>query len=450
VVSSGASWRVPLSLLVAVTGRAAEFLVIESHVGSRPAEAPTEMRGVVQTLGDRALHDDPLADAVELQLSCPAGEAIAAEDVAEIVRGVDLAQRAYAAGDFEGATGRLTAILRRLESSPAALLHDLALRRALQQARLLLGDIDRRVGRRAEGTALMADAIRADPGSDPSAMTFNPDLIAFFKSVRRELGQQPRGSLEVLTQPPGLMVYLNDEFVGLSPVHKADLYPGRHKVVIEHKESRTRVHEARVQGDERMTIDADFDAALRTRPWVGLWFGSEAARAQHEAEYAARIGRALRTPRVVVVASGDYRDRPALIGSLVDVETARPVRTGIVALDPRPPDETLRALGRFLAVGEAGPGVIVAGAESAAANRRPYRRWKWVAAAAALFAAGAGAALVAGDCSGETPGGTCIERRGTKLPGLVLLGLAGATGLTAGILFYYDDRDAGAGLAVEF
>jgi len=436
--------------LAAGSARAADLVVIESVVSVRPADADAQLRAVMEALGDRALHGKPLGDALELHMSQPGGEAIAPEEVAEIVGAVNLAHRAYAAGEFESAVSHLNATLRRLETAPAALVHDLALRRALHQARLLLGDIYRRLGRSAEGTALMADAIRADARSEPSDMTFNPDLIAFFRSVRRELHQQPRGSLEVVTRPPGLMVFLNDEFVGMSPTRVADLYRGRHQVVVQ-QDGRGRVHQVMVQGDERLTVDAGFDAALRTRPWVGLWFSTEAQRARHEGEYAARIGRELRAPRVVVVATGEYRERPAMIGTLLDVETVRPVRAAIVPHDPRPLQETVRALGRFLAGGDAGPGVIVAGSERPAERARPYRRWKWAAAATALLAAGAGAALLAADCSEKAARtGTCIARRGTKTPGYVLLSVGGVLGVGAGVLFYLDEREAQAALSVQF
>lgn len=440
-----------------MTAALAQTIVVLSGAWSQTADLAAAHDRVAAEIGD-ARHGKALAREVEEKLSRPAGDPIAAQDVAVLREATDSVFRVYAAGDWAPASETLERLRARIDASPVSLAADLSLRQAFYDIRVMLAECYRRLGREVDATATMAEVVRGDPKREPSSIRFSPDVIDFFKKVKRDLDAQPRGSLEVVTEPPGLAVTIGGEYVGQSPVKVGDLYPGRYRVIVGQGAGAGRLHEVTVQGDERVAIDHGFDRALRTRDLVAFAFANEGERAANEAAYAAKLGRWLGARQVVVLAAGVHQDRRALIGSLVDVETARATRAGIVATEPSAPTpETLRTLARFLARGGPAPGIVTSGAafsgaparatpeaEAAAgsSSARPFRVWKWVAAGVAVAALAAGGALMAmdGTCSEETRSGACVGRRDTKGPAIGALAGGGAIGIGAGVMFWLDAR----------
>ena len=56
---------------------------------------------------------------------------------------------------------------------------------------------------------------------------------AFLISSAAAAGDATKGALDVSSNPSGAEVYLNDEFIGYTPLTVTDLYPGIHYVRLE-------------------------------------------------------------------------------------------------------------------------------------------------------------------------------------------------------------------------
>ena len=129
--------------------------------------------------------------------------------------------------------------------------------------------------------------------------------------------------------------------------------PGRYRVYVQ-KESRGvgRTHEVEVTAGatRRLVVSWGLDAALRTTPFVGFAFASEAQRRKSEAPLATAVARAIGASSVVVVGVRPFEGRRALVGTVLSPGTAKPLRSAALALEPvEPGDDKIRGLARFLA-----------------------------------------------------------------------------------------------------
>ncbi|MEK6607634.1 MAG: PEGA domain-containing protein, partial [Myxococcota bacterium] len=229
-----------------------ETLIILSGVGKAPAHLGPVLDRVAAEVGADARFGDTLARAIDERLSLPAGDPIAARDVAVMREATDSVFRVYAAGDWAPAAETLERLRARIDASPSSLSADVSLRESLYDIRIMLGECYRRLSRDAEANALMAEAIRSDAKREPSTLRFSPDVLDFFKKVKRDLDAQPRGTLEITSEPAGVSVFVGGEFSGQTPVKLGDLYPGRYRVLVGTGATTSRAHDVTVQGDERL------------------------------------------------------------------------------------------------------------------------------------------------------------------------------------------------------
>lgn len=392
--------------LALASGRAdaADVVVLESWVGERPADAgrllapiEAELTAAGHTAGVAAL-----APRVERALSLPGGLMSPAE-LAEATRLTDDGYARYLAGDFDPAAELCADAAARFQVSPATLAQDQARRDLELKALVCLALAHKRLGHAEEAARAMAEVVRSHADRDFNRTLFGPEAHDLYRAVRAELGAQRPGALRVDVDDDSVVVFLNGRFEVVGDAYKPSLPPGRYRVYVQKGTVPGRMHVVDVAGgaEQRLAIDWELEAALRSGPgFVGLSYASAADRERLEAEHAAAVARALGASGVVVVGIREYEGRRSIVGAVLSVDSGRPARIGALAVEPAEPGpELIRALGRFLAGGEAVPGLIVPGTERPRprAARGPYRTWKWVATVTGVLALGAGVTLMALD-----------------------------------------------------
>ena len=190
---------------------------------------------------------------------------------------------------------------------------------------------------------------------------------------------------------------------------------------------------------------------LRSRPYVGLMYGSEEERRAKEARDAAMVARALDAPQVLLLGFHEHQGRRALQGALISADTGRVLRSGLVALEPAAPSaQTLQALGQFLVDGKASDEVIVRSASWWAAPKPDQgdaggglfsaRVLRWVLLGTAVGCAGAGIPLLAIHGQPSCGQDKCPEEYDTLAPGVALVAAAGAAAVASGVMFYLAAR----------
>jgi hypothetical protein len=392
----------------------AETVVVESYAGRRPQDAGETLAPLFDEL--RSLGyvtpSAELAHRVDEKVSRPAGPMPAA-DLADTTRLVDGGWRAWLDGDLEPAVEQLAQGLARLQASPATVAQSPELRDSIHRALVGLALARKRQGRADDAAAHMAELVRSFPDRDFDRTRYGPEAHDLYRKVKGELEQQPRGRVRVVVDDESVVVFLNERYDSVGGGEK-ELVPGRYRVYVQKGSTpgRLRVVDVAPGGKTEVRIGWRLDAALHSGDgFVGFVFGGPRERDEHEATAASTLGRTLGATAVVVVSIDTYEGRRAILGRVLSVDSARPSRVAVVALEPaRPGEASIRGLGRFLADGTPGPGIIVPNEELPEPGADPprwYTDWLgWSLTAGGLALAGAGVAFTvkAGSLRDEADG----------------------------------------------
>lgn len=366
------------------------------------------------------------------------------DEATALLHTVDDGQEAFLRHDFGVCIKTLDRAVTDLAARDAFLGRDRRARLALERARLVLAHAYLRTGRPRDAAVVMAEVVRAVPGREPSPRSYSPDVVAFHRKVRADLDGQPRGMLKVQTRPEGAHVFIGGEYIGRSPVRVPDVFPGRYRIVAQTGDRPGRVQEVPVaSGEQEFVLDLELDSALTRDAQPALAYPDGDIRSRLKIGHATALGRALGAREVILVGVGFQQGRPALMGTVVAVDSARTVRAGFVTLEPAAPDRaTLESFGRFLRVGAPGPGVVVqVGSavrpwEGPAPGRSALRWLRWVGLGVGVALAATGGALLwldgRGTCSAPA-GVTCPDHYETKVPGAVLIGTGAALAVAASV-----------------
>lgn len=444
------------------TTRAEKAILLQSHSGTPPEDGQYFVDYLIRTFGDEApSYGNELKALIEKQLSRAAGTP---EPPKKMRLQVEEGRRQFIEGEFKEAIRLLEQVRGQLLAQVALVASDQGLRDAMYRALLFLAHAYLRDQQGQPATARVSEAIRSFPDRDLSLVRFGPDLVAFYKKVRRDLDRQQRGSLTINTTPEGCLVFLNERYVGLSPARVVDLYPGMYRVYVQKPQKRGRIHMVNVDGDDsRISIDFDLDRVLTTDPYVGLKYGDVKTMIQSEVKHAASVARALDAPMALVLGFRQYQGRRTLQGTAISSDTGRVIRSGMVALEPAAPSpRTLKALGQFLVAGKENSGIIIrtnhvqgltgmepGSSDSAQAQEGGFfsaRIFKWITLGVAGAALASGIAFIAldgrGTCDGPQ-GALCPEKYETMPLGIALTAAGGVAAITSGVLFYLDSSREG-------
>ena len=407
---------------------AAERALIVSYAGEAEPKDLALVTRVVKALEDRGLvHSEELVREVERTISKDPGDNSGAEAFREAVK---QGRQQFIEGNYEAAARALQRAVAGLEGKAALLARQQDLRSPLHEALLFLAHAHLRAGRNRQAAEVISEAVRSFPDHHPALTKYAPDLVSLYRSVRLELRSQRLGSLDIATNVPGCLAFVNGRYVGITPTQVTDLLAGRYRVYVQQPKHRGRVHLVDVAGGTaKVSVDFALDAALATRVQVALRYGNEQSMREHQLDHAVALGRAVGVREVLVVGFQRYNERRSLHGSVISVATGRTLRSGLLAVEPSLPNEAeLKALAHFLQSGEQRQGVLI-GAQGGIAAGNAHegfwsaRIWRWITLGVGVAAIGVGTSLVILDgkdtCPTDTA--TCKEVYQTAGPGIGLL-----------------------------
>ena len=438
-----------LILTAAAPATARRPILLESHVGDPPQDTRFYVEFLARAMGDKELLASvELGRLIEQRVSRDPGAAVSSTELNQLVLE---GRRQFIEGQFAQSITTLQRARRRLLGATALVASDQNLRNALHTTLLFLANGLMRSNQEDQATLQVSEVIRSFPDRELSLVQYSPTLVKFYKKVRRDLDRQARGSITVNTRPAGCLVFVNERYVGLSPTRVPDLYPGRYRVYIQRPQQRGRLHSVTVDGnDAALDVDFQLDRVLRTREFVGFRFPDVKTMEREEVAHAASVARAVDAPLALVVGFRQHQGRRVLMGMVVSKDTARPVRTGMVALEPAAPSAaTLRRLGEFLLLGKEGNGLIMPGetqpvVPAAGGGTSAITVLKWVGLGLSIATLAAGITLWAldghGTCDASLPGDRCKESYNTLAPGIGLTATGAALAVGTGVLFWLDAR----------
>jgi hypothetical protein len=337
-----------------------------------------------------------------------------------------------------------------------------SLRDPLLKGLIALGIAYQRIGDLGAMQATFREIIRAFPEAQIARAKYGPDAATAFEAVAKDVQAGGTGKLSVKLADDTGVVFVDEAYRAAGST-TVDLPPGEYRVVamLNKKPSRTHIVTVKANGTTTVEIDARLDQAIQTVGYAGLKFASDKEREDNEAQYAAKFAAAVGADAVAVVGIDDVKGHPAVVGTLVSLQTGREIRRASIPVDPDPSNDRLRALARFLGGEDAAPGLEVqfahpaekvegggtgggehgvgdhgGGGGGGGGDGARWGGWRFVTAGLAAVGIGVGATLVAldGKCPTEPPMGmTCNNLYATATPGYVSLG-AGA--VFAGISIY--------------
>jgi hypothetical protein len=430
--------------LVLVAGTAhAGGLVLESYTGERPADASRLVSPILGELVSRGFtFGDTASRNYETKISRPAATPDGLKG--DFAGQVDAGFKAWVAGRFDDAIKVLAPLVEDAHANSGVVAKNQALREPLLKALIALALSQQRTGDPGSARATFSEILRSFPDAQLSRAMYGNDAYDAFEQVKHDVNANGHGKLTVKVADEGAVVFVDELYrsVGTTTI---DLVPGEYRVsvLLDKKPSRSHRVVVRAKEEATLAIDAKLDRAIRTTGWLGFEFATGADREAHEGAYAAALATSLDASAVAIVGIDQVRGRPAVVGSLVSLQTGREIRRASVALDPDPSTERLKALARYLAGDEPAAGLEIQTPVAPAAEHHDeppptprWAGWKWVAGGTAVAALGTGGVLsyLDGRCKDTPmPGRVCNDLYATQPAGFILLG-AGA--VAAGVAIY--------------
>lgn len=441
-----------ISAILATNAEAtpARRALIRSDVGAPPPDARRVIDALIAKLAPAAqLYGAALGQALEAKLTADAGPL----DEADRWRKEIAAGRSrFIEGDYPGAIAQLEQARKALWRRQALLARHQGLREPLHQALLYLAHAYLRTQKNARALEVVGEAVRSFPDHHPALRKYAPELVQLYKRVSRDLSQQRKATLEIITDEQGCLAFVNGRYAGITPTKVPDLLPGRYAVYAQKPGRRGRIHVLQIAGSHRrLRIDFSLDSALVTRGAVGLRYASAAVAQRHEAEHASLLAQTVQADEIILVGYRTYQGRKALSGRVLAAATGRKVRAGMLTLDAAAPtDKEISAMARFLLSGERAAGIIVAegGAKaptvSTAGSSAKFfsaRIWRWITLGLGVAAVGASVPLFLLHGEGTCDEASCPDEHNTLGAGIALAAIGGASLVTSAVLFLLGGAD---------
>ncbi len=454
--SAGMIRVVVVAVLVALwpsTARAERTLVLESHVGARrpedarilgPAREELRLRGAMTEIPDGAA--ERLGRAGKLP------EQRIAAALAAIKKGHDL----WMEGDFRRAAELLAPAIADLQASPATFASKPELRSEIRRGLVALALAHHRMRAAEDATAAMAEVVRSFADQPFDRVTFGPEAHGLYQSVAATLRRSAPGKLRVSVNDDAATILVNERFAGVGAVALDGVIPGRYRVYAQKGDHPGRLHlvDVAAGGTVETMIDWKLDSRLRSgQDHVGLVFADTTEQTADEATRATQIARLLGASAVVVLRAGTEDGRRVVVGTRYSLDTAQPLRSARLLLEPTPPGKgALIALARFLLGDPPSRDLDVLAPRDATVitdepthrddrgGRRRSGAWKWVALAGGAAAIGTGVYLVSIDGPIKDANGDFTpDQYDTRLPGIVSIA-AGTALVATGIVLWVFER----------
>jgi hypothetical protein len=440
-----------LSALVAAAPAHAGGIALEAYTGDRPADASRLLSPILDELAARGFSaGDTVARTYETKVSRPAQTPAGLPP--DFSAQVDAGFKHWVGGRFDEAIKVLVPLVDAAHANTGLIAKEQPLRDPLLKGLIALALSQQRTGDQGATRATFAEILRSYPDAQLPRANYGAEAFDLFEQVRHEVNGSGKAKLTVEVGEDGAVVFV-DELYRAVGTTTLDLAPGEYRVCLLTDKRPSRSHRVVLRANEnaKLAIDAGLDRAVHTNGWTGLAFATGADREAHEGTYAAHIAVQLGATAVAVVGIDQVRGRPAVVGSLVSLQTGREIRRASVAMDPDPSSDRLKALARYLAGDEpaAGLDVQTPGAapvdgkvpphdEGPATSSGRWGGWKWIAGGGAIAALGVGGYLAYQDgrCQDTPlPGRSCNNVYATSPADYVVLGAGVALAGVAVYLF---------------
>ncbi|HEY5928180.1 MAG TPA: hypothetical protein VIV11_41115 [Kofleriaceae bacterium] len=443
--------RITLALIMMTSLAHAGGVVLESYTGERPADAPRLLAPILEELARRDYAaGDTVARTYETQASRAAVTAtgLPSDFSAQVDRGF----QAWVGGRFEESIKILVPLVEAAQANSGAFAKTPSLREPLLKGLVALALAYQRIGDLSAMRSTFGEVLRSFPDAQVSRATYGPDAAQAFDQVRRETQAAGRGKLSVKCDDAAV-VFVDENYRAAGST-TLELPPGEYRVVVMLNKQPSRNHRVSVRANAETTveIDAKLDQAIRTAGYTGLGFATEADRDANEAAFAQRFAKTIGASAVAVVGIDSVRGRPAVVGSLISLQTGREIRRASIPIEPDPSRDKLRALARFLAGDDPAPGLDVqvvgaAGGEGpteddpetpSGGGGGRWGGWRFITGGVALAGIATGVVLLVldGKCPETPPAGQqCNNLYDTATPGYIALGAGIGVGALSAYLF---------------
>lgn len=423
----------------------ADSLLVVSRVGKLSASERAIVDQLIAAFGAKApRHGEALRAAISKDVSRHAG---GLGDANALTKAIDGGRSQFIKGNYAEAIKGLAVAVRKLGRRDALLAADGQLRGPHQRGLLYLAHAYLRNKQSNRAVSVITEAIRLFPNTHPPLASYGPDLVELYRQTATALRRQPRATLTLKSKRPGCSVFLNGRYIGVTPTKARKLLPGRYRVFMQRPSAPGRVHLVDIAGTDReLVIDHALDSALVSHANAGpvsLRYDSEAARKSHEHGHALALAQSIGAGSVTVFGFVRHLGRRVIQGQVLGAATGRTLRSGLVAVEPAPSPNEIKALSRFLLSGQSGEGVIIGEAKASPKKKTSSggggfmtaRVWRWITLGLGVAMVGAGIPLIAIDGKGSCPDQTCPNRYETMAPGVALTAAGGAALATSVVLF---------------
>lgn len=340
-------------------------------------ELETELRGSGQTL----LPNDSAARSFENQHSSEPVQ-LSSDEVKRHSKSIAQAARHLALGELPDAQSAMESV--NALSGPARdyLNRDRTRARKIFDNCLTAAYLWERADRHQPALKQMLECSRSFPGFRPEGRAYPGEMRRLFEEATLQLSQLQPTSLRVTSAGRnGCTVRINGMDVGRSPVQLAEVRAGATRLQLECESGVVgRIHNLDLKpGENELSIDPGFDAAVHSRGGLWLAYANERERDKRAASDAQAIAQALGVTRIVMLFSA-----PGALGQDVVVRPGGPganrevVRAGFApetGYAKGAPTKVASALVAWLRAQPGAAGTSVAAASDGASVRRPAPAW---------------------------------------------------------------------------
>jgi hypothetical protein len=372
-------------------------IVLEAHVGERPANAGELLEPVLTELDRHGFAARPSSIGRLLGDRAPRpGILDPGTTTRDIIALSTTGFHAFRRAQYQEAVATLTRAVSQIERNPALLVLDAANASTVFHAFVGLALGQAKLDRTADSLTTMTELLRnfATPTIDRAE--FGPQAENQLRTARKRSEELGRGELAIDVDDRA-MIFVNSELRGTGRAVAADLIPGRYRIFVQGSHATGRQYWIDVRAGARTTLAIvwQIDSALTlSESWSGLVFPEQAERSR-EAIYASALARRWEQPTIVILSVTRLSGESAVVGTMYRSDgsivrrAAAPVDGGAALL---------RVLGQFLADGRSSPELALlassdppasaSSAPAAADDKASVPRWPFALTGAAGLGAG--------------------------------------------------------------
>jgi hypothetical protein len=224
------------------------------------------------------------------------------DEMTRLLRSVGQAARHLALGDLPQAQQAMEGVYALSGPARDYLNREAARARKIFDTCLMTAYLWERDHQSAQALRQMLECSRSFPGFRPEGRAYPPELREVFEQAKQQLNQLPATTLFVTSkQERSCGVRLNGIELGKSPMSFSDVRAGLTRVQLECEPGAAgRIHAVELKaGENKLTIDSAFDAAVHSNGALWLSYRDEAERSRHADSDGETIRQVMGVTRIV-------------------------------------------------------------------------------------------------------------------------------------------------------